>query len=203
MGDLAGLARSYARERRLAEALACLDAATARPVTDLARPVAPTTGVGQPMTTSRPSHASSRVPDDEPWWSPRRPADFGGRPAGAAANLLIPRTQQFDTPWTSERIAIDRAHLLRRIGRYAEAAEAWAALAAGPGRTAILAAIELAKLQEHRLRDRPAALVTTHRGLGFIERRRRLGLPEPTLEADLRRRVARLTASRRSARRRR
>ena len=57
--------------------------------------------------------------------------------------------------WTTERIAIDRAHLLRRLGRYAEAAEAWEAIAAGTGRSAIVAAIELAKLHEHRLRDRP------------------------------------------------
>ena len=32
-------------------------------------------------------------------------------------------------------IAVDRAHMLRRLGRHADAADAWAALAAGPGRT--------------------------------------------------------------------
>jgi hypothetical protein len=98
----------------------------------------------------------------------------------------------FDAPWTTERIAIDRAHLLRRVGRHADAADAWSALAAGPGRTAIVAAVELAKLQEHRLRDRPAALAAVLHGLAALERRRRLGRPEPALEADLVRRATRL-----------
>jgi hypothetical protein len=57
---------------------------------------------------------------------------------------------------------------------------------------AIVASVELAKLQEHRLRDRAAALATALRGLDMIERRRRTGRPEPALEADLRRRVTRL-----------
>ena len=99
---------------------------------------------------------------------------------------------QLDAPWTAERIAIDRAHILRRMGRHADAAAAWAALAAGPGRTAIIAAIEQAKLHEHRLGDRRTALVVAQRGLAAIERRHRLGRPEPGLEADLLRRIARL-----------
>jgi hypothetical protein len=178
-GDLAGLARAFAREHRLGEALACLDAAI-----DRAEDHPPT-----PIQT--PSHAGL-APDGDPWWSPRRPADFGGRPRRVPVADGSQRTVAFDAPWTAERIAIDRAHLLRRIGRHADAVAAWSALAAGPGRTAIQAAIELAKLQEHRLRDRPAALDAALRGLGAIERRRRLGRPEPALEADLVRRVARL-----------
>jgi hypothetical protein len=82
--------------------------------------------------------------------------------------------------------------VLRRLGRHTDAAEVWTGLAAGPGRIAIVAAIELAKLREHHLRDRPGALTAALRGLGFIERRRHLGRPEPALEADLLRRVARL-----------
>jgi hypothetical protein len=183
-GDLAGLARAYAREHRLGEALACLDVAADRSS-------APDVDV---VATTAASPASPHGPraDDEPWWSPRRPADFGGWPRRLPAPLGAPRTAAFDAPWTAERIAIDRAHLLRRLGRHADAADAWAALAAGPGRSAILATIELAKLHEHRLRNRPAALATALRGLGQIERRRRLGRPEPALEADLARRVARL-----------
>lgn len=179
-GDLAGLARSFARERRLAEALDCLDAAFGRDVE--ARPA---------LVAARPSSARGPA-DDETWWSPRRQPDFGGRPPRTARPITAPRGALVDAPWTSERIAIDRAHLLRRIGRHRDAAEAWTALAAGPGRTAIVAAIELAKLHEHRLRDRPGALAAALRGLGFVERRRRLGRPEPALESDLRRRVARL-----------
>ena len=179
-GDLAGLARSFARERRLAEALACLESATDR--VD-ALPAAPVTSTPASFRTG---------PDDEPWWSPRRPPDYGGRPPSTAAPAMPTRRAPVDAPWTSERIAIDRAHLLRRLGRFPDAAEAWAGLAAGPGRTAIVAAIELAKIQEHRLRDRPGALAAALRGLGFVERRRRLGRPEPALEADLLRRVVRL-----------
>jgi uncharacterized protein YprB with RNaseH-like and TPR domain len=177
-GDLAGLARAFSRERRLGEALACLETAIER--TDVAPAARP---VVVPATTR------SR---DEPWWSPRRPADFGGRPRPGIANVLPVRGAQFDAPWTAERIAIDRAHLLRRMGRHADAAAAWTALAAGPGRTAIIAAIEAAKLHEHRLRDRRTALAAAQRGLATIERRHRLGRPEPRLEADLLRRIARL-----------
>ena len=179
-GDLAGLARSFSREHRLGEALGCLDAATDRIVDDTpARPSAS----GDPTRTG---------PHDEPWWSPRRPADFGGHLLRAPALMAPAPSAPVDAPWTAERIAIDRAHLLRRLGRHADAAEAWSALAAGSGRTAVLAAIELAKLREHRLGDRPAALRAVEHGLGTIERRRRLGRPEPALEADLLRRAARL-----------
>ncbi len=177
-GDLAGLARAFAREHRLGEALACLDDAAVR-----VEPVVPT-------------HGSRRIQEpaghgQEPWWSPRAPADFGGPPR-RALELGPPRTAAFHVPWTAERITIDRAHLLRRLGRHAEAAEAWQSLAVGTGRTAIVAGIELAKLQEHRLRDRGAAIHTVMRGLAIVERRRQLGRPEPVLEADLRRRLRRL-----------
>ena len=72
------------------------------------------------------------------------------------------------------------------------AVDAWSALMGGPGRTAVVAAIEVSKLREHRLRDRPGSLVAALHGLDTIERRRRLGRPETTLEADLHRRVQRL-----------
>jgi hypothetical protein len=175
-GDLAGLARAFARERRLGEALECLEAAAAAPET--ARPVG--------------SVASLAGSDGDDWWSPRRRPDFGGRPARPAGLAGSVRPVAFDAPWTDERIALDRAHLLRRLGRIPEAAEAWAGLAAGPGRVAVLASIELAKLREHRLGDLPGAIEATHRGIALAERRRRLGRPEPALEIDLGRRLARL-----------
>jgi hypothetical protein len=181
-GDLAGLARAFARERRLDEALACLDAVFDRD----AEPPPP------PRPTARPVVRETVATDDAPWWSPRRRADFGGPPTRHDRFGGAPRTAAFDAPWTTERIAIDRAHLLRRLGRHADAADAWSALAAGPGRGAIIATIELAKLHEHLLRNRPAALATALRGLGQVERRRRLGRPEPALEADLSRRITRL-----------
>jgi hypothetical protein len=280
-GDLGGLARAYAREHRLAEALACLELATTRTedvrrrVADSGIAVSETPGAGtwgsaerwaaarsaSPASAAfdsdsertepveellidwwRPQVAPSRheqpvpwqtnlqrqratdagrwsrighdasptnsrnggfgpgsVPrpvegEEDAWWSPARPPDFGGRPlrAAAAAPMVSPRSEAFDTPWTAERLGAERAHLLRRLGRYADAAEAWTALAAGPSRLAIVAAIELAKLREHRLRDHSGALAATAHGLNLVERRRRVGRPEPRLEADLRRRLGRL-----------
>ena len=177
-GDLAGLARAFRRERRLDEAVDCLDAALAA---DPAPPV--------PVT---PHSAVTRRPTDEPWWSPRRRADFGGRPELRRSVTAWDRREAFGRPWDEERIAVDRAHLLRRLGRIDDALTAWDALACGPGRTAVLAAIEGAKLREHRIGDPAAALATVERGLLLADRRRARGLPEPALEADLRHRWRRL-----------
>jgi RNase H-like protein len=180
-GDLAGLARAFTREHRLGEALDCLDIAIDR-------------STDAPPLVQAATHTTRETPriDDDPWWSPRRPADFGGSPGRRPTMGGPPRTAAFDTPWTTERIAIDRAHLLRRLGRHLEAAEAWQAVAAGTSRSAIIATIELAKLHEHRLRDPASALRAVLRGLSLAERRRRLGMPEPALEADLVRRHERL-----------
>jgi tetratricopeptide (TPR) repeat protein len=175
-GDLAGLARAFRRERRLDEAVDCLDAALAAD----ASPPIPTV-----VERARPS-------GDEPWWSPRRRPDFGGRPDRRFTSSGWDRRQAFARPWDEERIAADRAHLLRRLGRIDEALTAWDALACGPGRAAVLAAIEAAKLREHRIGDAAAALATVERGLTLADRRRARGLPEPALEADLRHRWRRL-----------
>ena len=180
-GDLAGLARAFSRERRLAEALSCLDAATGR-------------SIPSPPMRQRPSSSTSE--DDSPWWRTGRPADFGGRPHPARTGRHVLPTARLDAPWTTERIAIDRARVLRRLGRHHEAAAAWAALAVGPGRMAIVATIELAKIHEHALRDRPAATALVIQGLAQVERRRRIGSYEPALEADLRRRLSRLSRAR-------
>ncbi len=131
--------------------------------------------------------------EDVPWWSPTARPDFGGRPRPPAVQegAWSPRAA-FARPWDDVRIAVDRAHLLRRLDRVDDAVAAWTALAAGPGRTAVVARIEIAKLREHRLRDRVGALAAAVDGLAAADRRRRLGWPEPALEADLTRRVARL-----------
>ena len=174
-GDLAGLARAFRRERRLEEAIDCLDAALAAdPAT---APVAP---------------RSVQAIPEEPWWSPRRRADFGGRPETRRVSTGWDRREAFSRPWDEGRIAVDRAHLLRRLGRVDEAIEAWDVLACGPGRTAIVAAIEAAKLREHRSLDPAGAMAAVERGLHLADRRRARGMPEPALEADLRRRWRRL-----------
>jgi hypothetical protein len=167
-GDVAGLARAFARECRLDEALACLDVAATR--------------IGGPGAVERP-----RV--EAPWWSPRGTTDFGGRPGPAPRDE---RPTPIAAPWSEERLIVERAHVLRRLGRAAEAAEAWAALAAGTTRLAAVAAVELAKLREHRLGDLDGALEAVERGWRILDRRRRLGRPEPGLEADLVRRSKRL-----------
>jgi hypothetical protein len=176
----------------LSEALDCLEAAIDRPVPP---PPAPPQRSEPPVRTDGPAWSppapTTGPQPEEPWWSPRRPADYGGRPSRPVA-LGPPRTAQFDAPWTSERILIERAHLLRRLGRHGDAVDAWSVLMGGTGRTAVVAAIEVAKLREHRLRDRGGSLVAALHGLDTIERRRRLGRPEPALEADLHRRIQRL-----------
>jgi uncharacterized protein YprB with RNaseH-like and TPR domain len=179
-GDLAGLARAFRRERRLEEAIDCLDAALA---------VEPTTEPAAEPAAS--ATAAPRVPE-EPWWSPRRRADFGGRPETRRVTTGWDRREAFSRPWDEGRIAVDRAHLLRRLGRVDEAIEAWDALACGPGRTAVVAAIEAAKLREHRSGDPAGAMAAVERGLHLADRRRARGMPEPALEADLRHRWRRL-----------
>jgi hypothetical protein len=257
VGDLGGLARAFAREHRLGEALACLELASSRSDEPRRRPgesagrgpgtaraedgsaeygsarasearyepaadrlaqyrssimasdwyranrtlatsswrVSPPDPRRSPATGAQLASAQTPIEgDDDQWWSPDRRPDFGGRPArpAIAAPMASPRSAAFDAPWTTERITAERAHVLRRLGRFAEAADAWESVAAGPSRLAIVGAIELAKLHEHRLRDRSAALAATIHGLELVERRRRIGRPEPRLEADLRRRLARL-----------
>jgi hypothetical protein len=182
-GDLAGLARAFTREHRLGEALDCLDLAIDRS-SDI------------PAATHHVAVREVPRTEEDPWWSPRRPADFGGRPWRRRSPGGSPRTAAFEAPWTTERIAMDRAHLLRRLGRFSEAVGAWDAVAAGTSRGAIVATIELAKLHEHRLGDPPAALRAVLRGFSLTDRRRRLGMPEPSLEADLVRRHERLVRRR-------
>ncbi len=80
-GDLAGLARAFTRERRLPEALDCLDAAADRP-DEVRAPDRPATPPA-PLVTSR--VAARETLEDAPWWSPRRPADFGGPPTACPA----------------------------------------------------------------------------------------------------------------------
>jgi hypothetical protein len=173
-GDLAGLARAFSRERRFAEALDCLETA-------LAAPVDPP----QIMPAS-PSHRA----EEDRWWMPRHRADFGGPPPPPPQPVASAR---LDAPWTEERILIDRARMLRRLGRFGESASAWEGLAAGSGPVAAHAWVEVAKLREHRLADHPGALEAGLRAKAVIERRRRLALIDPALERGLARRLERLT----------
>jgi hypothetical protein len=170
-GDLAGLARAYARERRLGEALACLDTALAQ---EVAEP--PWLAVAEPPAS---------------WWTPEARPHFGGRQEGRSSWRPW-RDDRLVDPWTEERIARERGHVLRRLGRYTDAVEAFAALGMAGGLAGVAAWIEVAKLREHRLGDPAGALDAVRRGWRLAERCRFLGLPAPRLEADLVRRGRRL-----------
>ena len=148
-GDLAGLARAFARARRPGRGAGLPRRRPRR--TTAAPPIEPPRGP-PPVAIAR--AAVSSTPTPAPWWAPdgppglRRPTR--GRRRSAVA-LASDRGRSLPRRGTRQRIAVDRAHLLRRLGRCDEAAEAWTAIAAGPVGCAIVAWIELAKLREHRL----------------------------------------------------
>jgi tetratricopeptide (TPR) repeat protein len=190
-GDLAGLARAFTREGRHEAALGCIDAALS------ARPAASDRAAREDHVLAperaRLAFRESR-PDDEPWWSPRRAPDFGGRPGrypiGDAWNAA--ESSRRDAPWTETRMLAERARLLRRLGRYGDAEAAWLSLAASRGTIGTLAWVEVAKLREHRLADLPGAVEATNAALRLAERQAWLGRPLPRLEVALGRRLARL-----------
>ncbi|HET7169108.1 MAG TPA: ribonuclease H-like domain-containing protein [Candidatus Limnocylindrales bacterium] len=189
LGDVAGLARAFARERRHDEALSCLDEILGREDAATRTADPSSTAVARAGLADR--SPGARVAE-VPWWSPGARADFGGPPRPAHGPSSWHRTAAFSAGWDAQRVAVDRAHLLRRLGRYRDSADAWRAVAAGHGRAAVVAWIEVAKLREHRLSDRPGALDAAERGLAAAERRRQLGMPDPRLERDLAHRAARL-----------
>ena len=194
-GDLAGLARAYTRERRHDEALECLDdaMASAAPVRD-------------PFGRSpAPAVLRREQVEDDAWWTARMRPDFGGRPPrsgwrGELANGrggplgAGPGTGSWEagTRWTDERVAAERARVLKRLGRWPEAAEAWQTAAAAGGALGAIAWIEVAKIREHRLRDPAGALAATRAAWRLLERARLTGRPHPRLEGDLDRRGRRL-----------
>src|SRR5919198_5490442 len=172
-GDLCGLARAFARERRLEGALECLDHALSR-------------ATPEPDPFARRPAAVIDGDGDDGWWQSRRVPDFGGRPRlGDRLRSAIDNAERFADPWSAERIGVERARILRRLGRFEDAAAAWIAIADRGGTRAILAWIEVAKLREHRLGDPAGAFDAVRSGWRQAERSRRLGRPVPRAEADL------------------
>ncbi len=204
-GDLAGLARAYGRTKRHEDALACLDDALAS-----APPVRDPFG----RTPVAPALAQERREDErDAWWTSSVRPTYGGRPprSGWRGDLAngrggplgpAPGAAAWDpggaweaaSRWTDERLAAERARVLRRLGRWTEAAEAWQTAAAAGGGLGVIAWIEVAKLREHRLADPGGALAATRAAWRLLERLRTMGRAHPRLEADLQRRGARLTA---------
>ena len=182
IGDVAGLARAFVRARRPEEALACLEEvlerADAPPVAAVIE-VAPAGGRGHAAASRGPVVVAA---------GPRRTsAGRRGAIADRRAGTGRPPSRR---PGTRSGSRSTGRTCSAGVGRYRDAAEAWAGVAAGPGRTAIVAWIELAKLREHRLGDPAGALDATLRAAAAADRRRQLGMPEPALEADLRHRLA-------------
>jgi hypothetical protein len=176
-GDLAGLGRAFRLSGRLGEALECLDLAVSAPLP-------------RPIVEAHVAHRAAETPSDAEWWT--GPVDFPWRTPRPA----VIETIRVGDAWTEQRLLVERAHLLRRLGRHADAELAWVSAAAGPGRLAALAWVEVAKLRERRLADLDGAIAAAERARLATERRRRLGLPEPRLELAIATRLARLTKRR-------
>jgi len=169
-GDLAGLSRLFRREGRDGDALACLDAAL--------------------VASGQPSDRPAPTTDGEPWWSPGAHADFGGRPRPPRPSW--PTGSAFGSGWSEARLLVERARLLRRIGRIDEALAAWGAVAAAGDPTGAAALIEIAKLREHVQRDYQGALEAALRGRVVLDRCRAIGRAAPHLERDVSHRIGRL-----------
>ncbi|HET7473482.1 MAG TPA: ribonuclease H-like domain-containing protein [Candidatus Limnocylindrales bacterium] len=182
IGDLAGLSRAFGRNGRLVEALACLDAALAS--------TAPATPAASRETPAEFDDRDADATTGRPWWDPRRPADVGGSRVRPSWGRTV--DGRLDSPWTAERIGIERARLLRRLGRYDDAVTAWLDLTHGRGAIAIQAWIEVAKLREHRLGQPQGALDAALRATRLAEDRRRMGMGDPATELALRARLDRL-----------
>jgi uncharacterized protein len=89
-------------------------------------------------------------------------------------------------------LSAERARLLTRIGRRAEAHAAWLELALRGGPGAALAWLHVARHREHRERDVAGALAACHEAAAVAERARLWDRPMAAIEADLARRMARL-----------
>jgi tetratricopeptide (TPR) repeat protein len=114
---------------------------------------------------------------------------------------IPPATSRMRPSWTAaltariadrDNLLVERAHLLRRLGRHGDALVTWRDLAAGGGNLAGVAWVEVAKILEHRLRDPGGALEACAAASRIAERSRALGRPLAGLEADLGRRRRRL-----------
>lgn len=90
------------------------------------------------------------------------------------------------------RLATQRAVLLNRVGRRAEAVQAWQSLAERGGPGAALAWLRVASHREHHERDLEGALAACRRAAEVCHRSRSWGHPLFAAEHDLRHRQARL-----------
>jgi uncharacterized protein YprB with RNaseH-like and TPR domain len=125
----------------------------------------------------------------------------GPRPRTEARSWAALLTTRADAPdprsptarHDRDGLLVDRARLLRRLGREDDALAAWRDIAIGGGMWAGVGWIEVAKILEHRRRDPAGALEACGRAARVAERARFLGRRLPLLETDLARRRGRLS----------
>jgi uncharacterized protein YprB with RNaseH-like and TPR domain len=131
------------------------------------------------------------------------PGDLGGlgrayarrRRHEEALTCFDTALESLTDPWAAhcfEDIAIDRARTLTRLGRRAEAAGAWEAIALEGGPRAAHAWLHVAKHREHDAGDFRGALAATERARALAERARLFGRRDRLVERDLAARVPRL-----------
>jgi hypothetical protein len=100
-------------------------------------------------------------------------------------------------PWQQRdlqaHLGRERARTLGRLGRRDEARSAWEAVALEGGPAAPHAWIQVAKWLEHGARDISGATRAARKAEVLAARLRFLGEPQPGVERDLVRRLARLT----------
>ena len=89
-------------------------------------------------------------------------------------------------------LSAERARLLARLGRRAEAHAAWLEIAMRGGPGAALAWLHVARHREHRERDVAGALAACREAAAVAERARLWDRPMLSIEADLTRRMVRL-----------
>jgi hypothetical protein len=121
-------------------------------------------------------------------------ADAGWQPPAAGSDAWRHGLASPVITVSRERIRAERARTLRRLGRPADAAAAWEAIAVAGGPGAAHAWVEVAKVREHGLADHAGALAATAAAERAAERSRLLGRPDLALIPALDRRRRRLGA---------
>ena len=121
-------------------------------------------------------------------------ADAGWRQPGPGSDASPSGVPTPVITVSRERIRAERARTLRRLGRPADAADAWEAIALAGGTRAAHAWVEVAKLREHALADPAGALAATAAAERAAERFRLLGIVDPDLRPALAQRRQRLGA---------
>jgi hypothetical protein len=118
-----------------------------------------------------------------------RPEDALGCYESALGALVLPWQHRE----LQAQLGRERARVLGRLGRREEARSAWEALALEGGPAAPHAWIQVAKWLEHGVRDIAGAMGAARRAETLAARQRFVGQPQPGVERDLARRLARLT----------